>query len=170
MVSIKGITIKNVTEFKGHEGESLTQCDVYYKNKKVGFYSQDSWGGEDRLETYGNQSEIDLQGINKLAQEFLNDQIKNGVADSFYAEHKELYDFGNLILEIVTLKEYEKLYKKNCKKGYDTTIIIKKDDFNDKVYGLKNVVKPTMQGIKEQFKIQENINYLFTQPSSFEIK
>ena len=50
MVSIKGISVKNIRDFLGHEQEPLVQCDVCYQGKKVAEYSQDSWGGEDRFD------------------------------------------------------------------------------------------------------------------------
>ena len=47
MASINGITVKGLKKFRGHEGEPLYQGNVYLNNKKIGWWSQDSWGGPD---------------------------------------------------------------------------------------------------------------------------
>jgi len=38
-------TVKKLTIFRGHEQEPLAQGDIYYKGKKVCFYSDGDWGG-----------------------------------------------------------------------------------------------------------------------------
>ena len=43
--SIKGFELRNVKHFLGHEQEDCYQGYIYYKGKKVGYYSDDSWGG-----------------------------------------------------------------------------------------------------------------------------
>lgn len=49
MASIKGLQIKNMVGFKGHEGEPLTQGDLYIDGKKVGYYSDDYCGGYSKI-------------------------------------------------------------------------------------------------------------------------
>lgn len=39
MASIKGVTLKNITKFRGHEGESCVQGNIYLDTLKVGTYS-----------------------------------------------------------------------------------------------------------------------------------
>ena len=48
--NIKGFHLRNVVNFKGHEGEPLAQADLYLKEpgkrvKKLGFLSDGDWGG-----------------------------------------------------------------------------------------------------------------------------
>ena len=40
-----GYWVKGIKNFKGHEMEPLFQCSVFKDNKKIGFFSEDSWGG-----------------------------------------------------------------------------------------------------------------------------
>ncbi len=40
-----GSSIKAVKFFKGHDGEELVQGDLYFRNKKIAFVSQDARGG-----------------------------------------------------------------------------------------------------------------------------
>lgn len=46
MASIKGLSIKGINYFKGHEEERLAQGNLYFKNKKVGWFSEGDFGGE----------------------------------------------------------------------------------------------------------------------------
>ena len=41
--------LKGLKQFKGHEGEPLMQSNIYFNGKKVGSWSDDSWGGEMRI-------------------------------------------------------------------------------------------------------------------------
>lgn len=45
-----GYWVKGVKNFKGHEMEPLFQCAVYKDGKKIGFFSEDSWGGSANLD------------------------------------------------------------------------------------------------------------------------
>lgn len=45
MASINGVKITGMKSFKGHEGEPLFQGNVCLNGKKLGFWTQDSWGG-----------------------------------------------------------------------------------------------------------------------------
>lgn len=42
--------VKGCKTHKGHEGEPLTQCNIYRDGKKVAFYSDGDWGGPPRFE------------------------------------------------------------------------------------------------------------------------
>ncbi len=44
MASIKGIEIKNVKTFRGHEYPTNYQGNIYFNGVKKGFWSQDGWG------------------------------------------------------------------------------------------------------------------------------
>lgn len=46
MAKLNGWELKGIVRFKGHEGESLLQGNLYKDGKKVGFYSDGDWGGE----------------------------------------------------------------------------------------------------------------------------
>lgn len=175
MVSIKGITIKNVVDFLGHEQEPLVQCDVYYQGKKVAFYSQDSWGGEDRLDfdyDLPREKRQELENLfEKLAQDYLNERIAKGEKVEFYAENKEFYKASNLILEIVELKDIEKMYKKALKQNRDNLLAYSENGWelsvltwqNKGVFNLDYVL--LTKGIKK-----EQVRYYITNEKDFEIK
>lgn len=111
MASINGIEIKSLNEFKGHEGEPLFQGNVYYKGKKLGFWSQDAHGGI--CDNYGFDEEI------------LNDEVKRFVAsDMVEEEYKKIVGLESLLSDLVELMEREKQYKKFLKKGLNTTVLI----------------------------------------------
>ena len=47
MASINGMTIKNIEQFYGSRGECFYRGDVYIGDEKLGFWSQDTGGGDD---------------------------------------------------------------------------------------------------------------------------
>ena len=49
VVSINGISLKNMVKFRGHEEETLYQGDLCLGEQKIGFWSEDSWGGPDNI-------------------------------------------------------------------------------------------------------------------------
>jgi hypothetical protein len=103
MASIKGISIKNIKTFRGREYPTNYQGNIYYNGKKMGFWSQDDWGGPDRYD-------FDTTELNKVAKEY-------------YGEDS-IYDLDCLIFEILRLVDYEKIYKKAVKAGYDSVVIL----------------------------------------------
>lgn len=109
MASINGLTLKNIVEFKGHEGEPLFQGNIYYNNKKVGFFSQDSWGGEEHV------------------------QVDKAVADLFKDYQCKDYDFKGIvwaIYDVCDLLDKEKEYKRVIKKNELASLLeIKVSDY-----------------------------------------
>ena len=85
MASIKGIELKNVKEFRGHEGEDLVQGDVYYKGKKVGYYSQDAWGGMDIFD-------LDWQNLPKDLMREIKNITDNYVGGKLFKKIDDLYN------------------------------------------------------------------------------
>lgn len=49
MAKINGVEVRALKSFTGREGECL-QGTVYLNGKKLGFWSQDSWGGPDQFD------------------------------------------------------------------------------------------------------------------------
>ena len=103
MASIKGIELKNVKTFRGVEYPVNYQGNIYYNNKKLGFWSQDSWGGPDSYDF--NTDELDQ------------------VAKDYYGPDS-IYGLDCLIDEVLTLKNYEKSYKKAVKEGFITLAVV----------------------------------------------
>lgn len=93
-----GYWIKNMKIFKGHEGEPCIQCSVYKGNKKIGFFSEDSWGGPAQFQGFEPE---DLKELETYAQ---------SISDSIIcADHI----FINSICSEV---EFQKKLKSKCRK------------------------------------------------------
>jgi hypothetical protein len=90
MAKINNFELKNVKDFLGHEQEPLCQGNIYYKGKKVGFYSQDAHGGCDNID-------IDCELSNELKTE-IYEILNNYHCDSIFKDNaSEKYD-----LEVVS--------------------------------------------------------------------
>lgn len=115
MAKLKGFELKGVKNFRGHEGEPLQQGDIYYKGSKVGFYSQDSWGGCDNVS-------IDYDLPKELKEE-VDDILSNYVTHFEYDnESFELKGDEYLFQDLLKIMEDEKNFKKYTKK-WDCTHI-----------------------------------------------
>ena len=125
MASINGISIKNLKKFRGHEGEPLAQGTVYYKGKKLGYWSQDFHGGPDAYEFDARQ---------------LNDEVtkyrESGRVEEMY---KEYTDLGCILEDLVNLMETEKTFKKGIKAGYPAYVEVN-DGYH--VWGVYHRAKP----------------------------
>ena len=117
MSKIKGIELKNITNFRGHEGEDLIQGNVYYNGKKVGFYSQDAWGGCDRLNIDYNLPTELKEEINNITDNYVGNELFKDIDTLYgltYTNHKPIgYEY--LFMDLLQLMEHEKLYKKYSK-------------------------------------------------------
>ena len=118
MASIKGIEIKNVKTFRGVEYPVNYQGNIYYNGKKLGFWSQDSCGGPDSYDF--NTSELDQ------------------IVKDYYGPDS-IYNLDCLIDEVLTLKNYEKSYKKVVKEGFLTLAVIT-DDYSETVIKIPSKV------------------------------
>lgn len=121
MASINGISVKNVTTFKGHEGEPCFQGDVFVENKKIGFWSQDSHGAIcDQFNFEGPYSDIKL--ANRV-KELNKDK-------TFYGERPDKskfsieYSLEQLFSDLISLREDEKMFKNAVKKGYGGIMLV----------------------------------------------
>lgn len=103
MASIKGISLKNVKTFRGHEYPTNYQGNVYFNGKKMGFWSQDSWGGPDSYDF--DTAELDAK------------------AKEFYGEDS-IYGLDCLMGELLELMDNEKMFKKAVKEGYSALVVI----------------------------------------------
>lgn len=110
MASICGVEVKNLKTFRGHEGEPLYQGSIYLNGKRLGYWSQDSWGGCD---DYDFNVDILNPVVKKVANTTLVDP-----------DYKDIFDVDCLIDMVIKLKEDEKVYKNFCKKGYPCTLLV----------------------------------------------
>lgn len=115
MASINGISLKKVTEFKGHEGEPCYQGDVYLNNKKIGFWSQDAWGAV--VDNVYLSLEYSEEMLREKIKKLNIDKAKNitradGSSDTIY------YSLESLFSDLLVLQDHEKIFKKAVKAGY----------------------------------------------------
>ena len=110
MASINGLEVKNLKKFKGHEGEDCLQGSVYLNGKKLGFWSQDSWGGCDNFD-------FNYKVLQDIA-------LKVAMTDLVEPQYRKYFDVDSLMDMLVKLKEDEKVYNKFCKQGYPCTLLV----------------------------------------------
>ena len=154
--------MKSVTTFRDHEGAPCCQGNVYYKGKKLGFWSQDSWGGPDRYD---------------FDERVLEDAVKSyAKSDRVEDKYKDIFNLDCLMQDILNLAQDEKDYKKCVKKGYKTYVRasdgfhvsgyycmetpeqIAKTDYHKKF--LQNIKETFFQNTKTDLK-------MFSSPSDF---
>lgn len=111
MAKINGVEIKAIKTFIDHEGAEVAQANVYINGKKVGFWSQDSWGGPDNY--YGIEDVITQKA--KL--------FKDGCPSD--ARYYDFQDDPDIFMDhLLRLAEDEKLFKKYTKDGFSTLLIV----------------------------------------------
>ena len=111
MAAINGISVKAVKKFQGHEGEPLYQGTLYLSGKKIGFWTQDGWGGPDRF---------DLDG--KISEDLLNEAVKKLNPGKVYMGTVK-YDLDLLLYDFIVLWQDEKEFKKAVKAGYGGIVV-----------------------------------------------
>jgi hypothetical protein len=92
-----GYWLKAMNDFQGHEGEPLFQGNVYKDNKKIGFFSQDSWGGMDRLD-------CDTKEQQKELEDFADKLMK-----------RKFESYSSFFAEIATEIDRRKFYQRKCR-------------------------------------------------------
>lgn len=129
MSSINGIKIKNLKEYRGHEWESCAQGDLWDGNTKLGFWSQDSWGGPDEYE--GNSHDV----VKVKAMEFQCGFDKTRFKDPM------MYDVLNssdvFMGDVLALRDIEKGFKdvtKGIAPGATFTVLFFKIKKNGNMY------------------------------------
>ena len=94
-----GYWLKAIKDFKGHEGEPLFQANVYLNNRKIGFFSEDGWGGPAQLQDF---SKGDEEALTTYAMELAGDKA--------WAESYHTFLAG--IAEAIDRRKY---YMKKCR-------------------------------------------------------
>ncbi len=94
-----GYWVKEIKNFKGHEGEPLFQCTVYKDNKKIGFFSEDTWSGS-----------ADLDCPVKENRAALCDFAKEYEGEKAWCE-----SYHTFIASIVEEIDRQKSYKRKCR-------------------------------------------------------
>ena len=96
MASINGVEVKALKGFEGHEGYCF-QGNIYKDGKKLGFWSQDSWGGCDRFD-------FDESILDEACKDFAN-----GFPDD--TPHRDIYEEKEVFMgAVLDLKLCEQEY------------------------------------------------------------
>ena len=120
MASINGITVKALKKFKGHEGEPLYQGNVYLGNKKIGWWSQDSWGGPDSCcldEPYR------IRKLEAKVKELNHDKEKNYTRDDG-STYTIDYSLDIMFGDLMELKADEDVFKDAVKNGFAGVLLV----------------------------------------------
>jgi len=145
MAKIYGIELKGVTRFKGHEGEPLTQGNIYMDGKKVGYYSDDFHGGP-----------INLQIDEPYKEKFYKIVHAHIGEDKFMAD--EIF-----IEDLVNLGEFEKDFKRAMKKGYKAMMVVDHPSrypisINTTDKSVENTIKWLDENGYEEYKVDGKYN------------
>ena len=132
MASINGIELKALKGFEGHEGYCF-QGNVYKDGKKLGFWSQDSWGGPDEFR-------FDESLLDKACSDFAD-----GFPDDY--EHKavcgDIEVFMGAVLDLKLCEQDMKpVFKGGAKSIYFMT-----DGFHRSWMGFRGNV--TVEGVRK---------------------
>ena len=112
MASINGIEIKSLKTFRGHDGTTFLQGNVYYRNKKLGFWSQDAWCGPDLFEFKESILDEEVQKYKKSVP--LDDE-----------RYRDIISLEILLGDLVRLIQTEKDFKKGLKNGYKAYVNVR---------------------------------------------
>lgn len=124
MVKVYDVTIKNLKSFKDHEGCEIAQGEIWKGKEHLGFWSQDSWGGEDIFE-FPEEKLADEVTEFKASNHFNNLLDREASADDQKTRKdiEKYFDTEMFIYEILHRMRVAKLYKKVCKKCNVTTCV-----------------------------------------------
>jgi hypothetical protein len=103
MASINGVKITGLKKYVGHEGEAF-QGNVSLNGKKLGFWSQDGWGGPDIFE---------------FDESVLDDAVN---AYKKALDKEDWFNAEGLLGDLLALVDDERYYKKGVKSGYPTFV------------------------------------------------
>ena len=111
MAKINGVEMKAIKTYTDHEGCGCSYASIYIDGKRVGKWSQDSWGGPDNYDGFEDviisRAKRFKEGCNK---------------DSKYYDFLDNPDI--FMSNLLELSEDEKKYKKYMKDGFITVFII----------------------------------------------
>lgn len=122
MASINGYNLKKVKEFEGHEGEPCYQGEIYLKSKKVGSFKSSYTMGPMNVYFISPEAEKAFKETVKLYITNYPEQFDG--AGIQWPESVGWFDDEAFILELLTIKDWEKIAKKEFKKGYVSGVMV----------------------------------------------
>lgn len=145
-VSIKGFELRNITHFLGHEQEDCYQGFIYYNGKKVGYYSDDSWGGCGIIN-------FDNVEYDKLFRDMAKEYLKVR-----YAKEKLLQDCYDMVFtDLLQLNSAYKDFVKGKQKGFQIMAILSINGAwcSEECYSFKNEISLRYFAKKENLTIEK---------------
>jgi len=130
MASINGISIKKLNSFKGHEGETLYQGDLYLGNKKIGSWSQDAWSGPDQIHL---DNKYNLEMLNEQIAKLNPDKSLHGAGGGQF--YRIEYDLELLAADYINLHHDEENFRNALDKGYSSIVVVS-DGYHESVINL----------------------------------
>lgn len=94
MKNIRGYSLINVVNFKGHEKEELVQGDIVFNGKIIGWYSQDFMNGDDWIDI---PSYEDLKLLENASYKYFEEH-----PDPFYIQFKLTPGISEFMHEIIS--------------------------------------------------------------------
>lgn len=122
MAKINNFEVKKLIEGTGHEGEPVVDGSLYYKGKEIGSFRSSRTGG--CMDVYIPDPEL-----NKLFYDTVKRYIEN-FPEQFdgqglvYPELVGMFDDESFILELITIKDWEKLVRKTFKEGAKSAVMV----------------------------------------------
>lgn len=147
MASIKGVKIKNLVRFNGHEYEPLIQGDLYLEKKKIGWYSEDFCGGEYHFipaERSGTE-----KTISNLVKEYKDWYNSSRYPFIKYQVLEKYINLSDLVADLVLLIDIEKQFIQEKKRGYDV-IVVRSSNQYIKSYPIKEEQKKEIKCEKNE--------------------
>jgi hypothetical protein len=148
MAKIAGIELKAVKQFVGHDGYGF-EATVYMDGKRIGHAFDGAYGGEIELRI---DRPFDEEYTKRAAAYFAKNPTV--YAENVYAQRTWLLE------ELLRLKEIEKVFKKNIKKGFAWTIDLryqKRSATWDEILGDKRVKQDEIVSIVAKDSILEKV-------------
>ena len=168
MAKINNFQVKGIKIFEGRGGYGLN-ANLYYKGKKVAFVLDEGNGGQ--LDIRFNSREIEEEA-EKEAREYYKRNPK-------YLLYPKM-QIGDLVEELVELSDIEKVYKKQTKKGYNVTYVLRYHKRNASLseicrsrgFQLISYNTDEIEEIAEELKKEEGVQYveIFDSLDSFNIE
>lgn len=148
MASINGISLKKIQQFPGHDGVLCSSADIYFRNQKIGTWSQSTWGGPDHFDLNYGLSERELNQAISKANPDKTKTYKRDDGSTFSIK----YDLEQLMNDLILLYEDQTTFEKANKIGYSGVLIVS-DYYHNAVFGLKdNVLFLTDKEIVAKYK------------------
>lgn len=162
--TFKNFTLRKVTTFLGHEGESLQQAEVLYKKKLVGYYSESDWGGPTEFDWISKETDILKEAQKEMALYLEENQ-----------EEEDVQLMGKLIVpwRLLEMREHLKVFRKVQRKHDSQGVVSAKlsngpeviyechasqmDEVNKLIEGEAKRFKSTVESVRTYFSAKDFI-------------